>query len=64
MKITVTASRSTGEPGYIVTAWLGDDYRGQSLFMGYTKSEALRIAREQVREEGGLGLYRGIITAR
>lgn len=57
----ITLTAKNGANGLSVTAWVGDDYRGEKLFIGYDKKEALRIARQQVEEEGGLGLYRGVI---
>ena len=58
---SIELSARQGANGLSVTAWVGDDYRGEKLFIGYDKEEALRLAREQVEEEGGLGLYRGVI---
>lgn len=60
MKIELHATQARG--GISVTAWVEDDYRGESLFLGYTRREALRLARERVKEEGGLGIYRGTIA--
>lgn len=40
-----------------VTAWRGSDYLGRSAYLFYTKREALRVARETIKEKGGLGLY-------
>lgn len=50
----------TGEVAgaYRVVAYQGNTYLGNEVFMGYTKSEALRLARQTVKEEGGLGIYR------
>ena len=42
---------------YRVTAWEGDSYLGESIYAGYTRAESLRLARESVRERGGLGIY-------
>lgn len=57
MKITLSAKRNQ-YGAWIVTAYIGEEYAGNNAFYGYTKSEALRLARESVRENGGLGLYR------
>jgi len=40
-----------------VTAWRGDDYLGREAYLFYTKGEALRVARETVKEKGGLGIF-------
>jgi len=50
----------TGEVAgaYRVVAYQGNTYLGNEVFMGYTKSEALRLAREIVKAEAGLGIYR------
>lgn len=57
----ITLSARNGVNGLSITAWKGDDYRGEKLFIGYETEEALRLARRQVEEEGGLGIYRGTI---
>ena len=40
-----------------VTAWRGSDYLGRSAFLFYSKRDALRVARETIKEKGGLGIY-------
>lgn len=57
MKIELSAERSTREPGYLITAYYDDLYAGEALFIGYPKREALRQARETVKNYGGLGNY-------
>ena len=57
MKIELSSRRSEGEGGLVVTAYVNGDYRGESLFVFYTKREALQLARQQVRERGGLGIW-------
>jgi hypothetical protein len=42
---------------YRVTAWRGEDYLGEGIYSGYTKAESLRLARESVKERGGLGIF-------
>jgi hypothetical protein len=42
---------------YRVTAWRGEDYLGEGIYSGYTKAESLRLAREYVKERGGLGVF-------
>lgn len=61
-KIELSAGKNS-EGGWVVTAYIGDDYAGQSAFYQYTKSEALRKARAMVKEQGGLGLYAKIIKS-
>lgn len=57
MKIELNARRSEGEPGWVISAYADNDYRGESLFIYYTKREALQLARQQVKERGGLGIW-------
>ena len=57
MKIELSARRSEGEPGWVISAYADNDYRGESLFIYYTKREALQLARQQVKEMGGLGIW-------
>ena len=45
---------------YRVTAWRGEDYLGEGIFSGYTKAESLRLAREYVKERGGLGVFANV----
>jgi hypothetical protein len=59
-KISLSVSReSNGVIGnfYRITAYSGSDYLGEGIFSGYTKRESIRLARERVRERGGLGLW-------
>jgi hypothetical protein len=42
---------------YRVSAWKGSTYLGEGIYAGYTKSESLRLARESVKERGGLGVF-------
>lgn len=42
---------------YRVTAWEGERYLGEGIYAGYTRKESLSMARESVRERGGLGIY-------
>ena len=42
---------------YQISAYDGDTYLGQEIYAGYTKRESMRLARERVRERGGLGLW-------
>lgn len=42
---------------YRITAWRGDSYLGEGIYAGYTRAESLRLARESVRERGGLGIW-------
>ena len=51
------------EGAWIITAYVGDDYAGESAFYYYTKREALRKARELVKSQGGLGLYSRVIRS-
>jgi hypothetical protein len=57
VKIELNARRSEGEPGWLISAYIDDNYRGESLFIYYTKREALKLARQQARERGGLGIW-------
>lgn len=57
MKIELSARRSEGEPGWVISAYADDDYRGESLFIYYNRREALQLARQQVKERGGLGIW-------
>jgi len=45
---------------YRVTAWRGENYLGEGIFSGYTKAESLRLAREYVKERGGLGVFANV----
>lgn len=61
MRATLSAERITrGElsGAWIVSAYIGDDYRGEETFLYYTKREALARAREIIKEERGLGIWR------
>jgi hypothetical protein len=48
--------------GYIgnfwrISAWRGDIYLGEGIYSGYTRREAMRLARESVKDRGGLGIW-------
>lgn len=61
MRTTLSAERvKSGEVAgaWEVTAWRGSDYLGREVYLFYTKREAMAKARETVREEGGLGIWR------
>jgi hypothetical protein len=60
MKISLSTDRNA-EGAYIVTAYVDDEYAGNSAFYLYNKREALRKAREMIKEQGGLGLYAKVI---
>jgi len=45
---------------YRVTAWRGKNYLGEGIYSGYTKAESLRLAREYVKERGGLGIFANV----
>ena len=62
MKIELSAGKNS-EGAWVVTAYVDDDYAGNSAFYFYTKREALSKAREMVKAQGGLGLYANIIKA-
>ena len=64
-EITITRE-SNGVLGsyYRVTAWDGDTYLGNEVYAGYTRSEARARALDTLKQEGGLGLYRGIIVGK
>ena len=57
MKIELSARRSEGEAGWVISAYTDNNYRGESLFIYYSKREALQLARQQVKERGGLGIW-------
>lgn len=42
---------------YRVTAWRGNSYLGEGIYAGYTRKESLSLARETIRDRGGLGIY-------
>ena len=42
---------------YSISAYDGDTYLGQEIYVGYSKRESMQRARESVRERGGLGLW-------
>jgi hypothetical protein len=42
---------------YRITVWRGESYLGEGIYAGYTRKESLSMARESVRERGGLGIY-------
>jgi hypothetical protein len=41
-----------------VSAWRGSQYLGECAYLFHTKKSALATARQTVKEEGGLGIYR------
>ena len=58
-RIELSIERATrGEPGWEVSAWRGIQYLGSCRYLFATKQEALASARETIRQEGGLGIYR------
>ena len=42
---------------YRISAYDGYTYLGEGIYAGYTKRESARLAKEQIRERGGLGLW-------
>ena len=61
MRIELNAERiKTGEiaGAWEVTAWQGSTYLGRCAYLFHTKKSALATARQTIREEGGLGIYR------
>ena len=42
---------------YRISAYCGDDYLGEGIYAGYSKRESTRLAREQIKERGGLGIW-------
>jgi hypothetical protein len=42
---------------YRITAWKGESYLGEGIYSGYTRKEAIRLARESVKDRGGLGIW-------
>ena len=42
---------------YRISAYDGDTYLGEGIYAGYTKRESARLAKEQIRERGGLGIW-------
>lgn len=60
MTIDITATRESNNvigSFYRVTAWEGSRYLGETIYAGYTKKESLLLARESIRESGGLGIW-------
>ena len=60
MKIELSIEKVSGGViggAYRVSAWRGGDYLGDQTYLYYSKSEALRQARETVKNYGGLGNY-------
>lgn len=41
-----------------ITAWKGEEYLGSCSYLWHTKQDALRKARDTIKEEGGLGIFR------
>jgi hypothetical protein len=67
MKVELAITReSNGVLGnyYAVSAWQGEAYLGREIYAGYTRAQARGRAMDTVALYGGLGLYRGIITAK
>lgn len=62
MKIELSAGRNP-EGAYVITAYVDEDYAGNSAFYGYTRREAMAKARAMVKAQGGLGLYAKVIRA-
>jgi hypothetical protein len=61
MRATLSAERvSNGVIGgaWKITAWQEGEFLGSQAFLYYTKREALREAREIIKKEGGLGIFR------
>ena len=44
---------------YRISAYDGDTYLGQGIYSGYSKRESKRLAKQQIRERGGLGIWAG-----
>lgn len=42
---------------YRISAYDGDTYLGEGIYAGYTKRESTRLAKQQIRERGGLGIW-------
>jgi len=42
---------------YRISAYDGDTYLGTGIYAGYTKRESERLAKQQIRERGGLGIW-------
>jgi hypothetical protein len=62
MSARLELSVSRDGNGYIgnfwrISAWRGDSYLGEGIYSGYTRSEAIRLARESVKDRGGLGIW-------
>jgi hypothetical protein len=67
MKIELTITReSNGVLGsyYRISAWQGEAYLGDEIYAGYTRAQAKEMALDTLEQEGGLGLYRGIIVGK
>ena len=61
MRVSLSIERiKTGEiaGAWEVTAWQGSTYLGRCAYLFHTKKSALATARQTIREEGGLGIYR------
>jgi hypothetical protein len=61
MRLELNAERITsGEMagGWRISAWRGETYLGHAFYLFSTKKFALSKARETIREEGGLGIFR------
>lgn len=60
MKIELSIEKITsGElsGAYRVSAWSDGQYLGNQSYLWYTKREALHLARESVKNSGGLGIW-------
>ena len=42
---------------YRISAWVGESYLGEGIYSGYTRREAIHLARESVKDRGGLGIW-------
>ena len=40
-----------------VSAYRGDSYLGEGIYSGYTRKEAIRLARESIKDKEGLGIW-------
>jgi hypothetical protein len=60
MRISLSIERvKSGEiaGAWEVTAWRGEQYLGRCAYLFYNKRDALRTARETIKERGGLGIF-------
>ncbi len=64
-KIEINAERVTrGElaGSWRVTAWRGLQYLGAETYLYHTKAQAIADARDTVKQEGGLGIFRNSLA--